>query len=62
VISGFRGDVDEICSPLWYYATYSGSCVGHLGKIYRSHLQESGSPRTDRLSRNVRMESPLYAT
>jgi len=27
VISGFRRDVDEICFPLWYYPTYSGSYV-----------------------------------
>ena len=62
VISGFRRNLDEICTLLGYYLAYTCDSV----PTFRSHFQ--GSCRsltledgTDRLPRNVGMEVPLLA-
>ena len=45
LISGFRRDVDEICTLLEYYAASSGNPLLAFQAKYRSHLQGSRSPR-----------------
>ena len=70
VVSGTRCDVDENCALLGCYAAHSGKSLltfrGNLSFPFR--LQESRNPtfltledRTDRFSRNVGKDLPLYA-
>jgi hypothetical protein len=67
VILGFHPGVSEICIPLWYYAAYIGSLVKTFRdtgqavqkKLFFDCLNfEDG---TDKLSRNVVNEVPIYA-
>jgi hypothetical protein len=39
LISGFRRDVDEICTLLGYYMTLCGTCLLTFATIYQPHLQ-----------------------
>jgi hypothetical protein len=65
MISGFRRDVDEICTLLGYYAALSGSPVATFRGNQSVPPSRARSPiltledGTGRLSRNVGTEIPL---
>jgi hypothetical protein len=48
-ISGFRSEVEEICTLPGYCAAYSGSSYRRFGTTYRSHTQ--GNPQGGELRR-----------
>jgi hypothetical protein len=72
--SGFRHDVEEICAFLGYYAAWTGNSVQTFRdnlSVPSSRGRKSEEKaffldfltledRTDRLSRNVSTELPLY--